>query len=137
FAPGEDELYQPFKSSMEEIRGALDEVISLYRSGIATGTIDYDKMDELVTTKVRANGDSFRASGDKLLDFHVQRAHNRTQSAAATATESAWLMLIAISVGVIAGSLFVFFFSRNLVSSLLSVSESLKDSGFKVSAGAT
>lgn len=137
FAPGEDELYQPFKQSMSEIRASLGKVVELYRDGVLSGTIDYEKMDELITVSVRANGDKFRESGDKLLDFHVQRAHNRTQSATATATESAWLMLIAISVGVVAGSLFVFFFSRNLVSSLLSVSESLKDSGFKVSAGAT
>lgn len=137
FAPGEDELYQPFKEEKAHIKTALDSVVSLYRDGISSGAIDYEKMDEIIGGDVRKYGDLFRKSGQTLLDFHINRAAMRTKAAEDTVVESETLMLIVISLGAVLGGIFTFVFTKNLIASLLSVSESLKDSSFKVSAGAT
>lgn len=137
FAPGEDELYQVFKSEKDHIKSALDDVIAIYKSGAKSGSVDYEKMDSVIASDVRKYGDLFRQSGQKLLDFHIARAEMRTKAAEDTVVESEVLMILVISFGAILGGLFTFFFSRSLISSLLNVSESLRDSGFKVSAGAT
>lgn len=137
FASGEDELYQPFKREMDEIKTSLDRVMSLYASGLKSGAIDYDQIDELIVTTVRENGDQFRQSGQALLDFHVARADMRIKSADESATQTAFLISISIIIGVVTGAIFVVLFSKSLVSMLLKVSDALKESGFKVSAGAT
>lgn len=135
FAPGEAELYEEFKKSIQAVKASMDSVLETYEKGAAKGAVDYATIAQIVTKEVQSKGNAVRDSGNKLMAFHVDRADLRAESADKIAEVSTLVIIATIGVGSAIGVIFAVMFSNGLVSALSKISDSLNEAGIQVSAG--